>query len=116
MKIRIIPTIITLLASALLAYLFYTISEAEEQMLYALAISGFVSTGVCLECGIGVSFEDSHHTVNTFALSLFFLIVFIIEHCCFAAYGTSIPWLIITTGFLLLIYLLIFYGISKAKM
>ena len=116
MKINIIPTLITVIAAALLAYLFYTISGAEEQMLKALAISGFVSTGICLECGIGLSFEDSHHTVNSFAISIFFFIVFIVEHCCFAVWGTSQSWLIITTGLLLVLYLLIFYGISKAKM
>jgi hypothetical protein len=43
-----------LIAAALLAFLFYTLSDAEEQMLKALAISGFVSIGVCLECGIGL--------------------------------------------------------------
>ena len=87
-----------------------------QQMLKALAISGFVSIGVCLECGIGLSFKDSHHTANSFATSLFFLIVFIVEHCCFAAWGTNRDWLIITSGLLLVLYLLVYYGISKSKM
>lgn len=116
MKIKIIPSLIVLIAAALFAYLFYTMSDAEEQMLKALAISGFVSIGICLECGIGLSFKDSHHTVSSFATSIFFLIVFIIEHCCFAAWGTSQEWLIITSGLLLVLYLFIYYGISKTKM
>lgn len=116
MKINIVPTLITLIAAALLGYLFYTLSEAEEQMLKALAISGFASIFICLECGIGISFKDSHHSVNSFATSLFFLVVFIAEHCCFAVWGTSQAWLIITTGLLMVLYLLIYYGISKAKM
>lgn len=116
MKINIVSTLITLIAAALLGYLFYTLSEAEEQMLKALAISGFASIFICLECGIGISFKDSHHTVNSFATSLFFLVIFIVEHCCFAVWGTSQAWLIITTGLLMVLYLIIFYGISKAKM
>ncbi|MCQ2233859.1 MAG: hypothetical protein MJZ24_03840 [Paludibacteraceae bacterium] len=116
MKINIIPSMIVLMVSVLLAYLFYTISDAEEQMLKALAISGFVSIGICLECGIGLSFNDSHHTANSFATSIFFLIVFIVEHCCFAAWGTNHEWLIITTGLLLVLYLFVYYGISKTKM
>lgn len=116
MKINIIPSLIVQIAASLLAFLFYSLSDAEEQMLNALAISGFVSFGVCLECGIGLSFKDSHHTVSSFATSIFFLIVFIVEHCCFAAWGTSREWLIITSGLLLVLYLLVYYGISKTKM
>lgn len=116
MKINIIPTFITFITAALFAYLFYTLSDADGQMLKILAISGFVSIVICMECGIGISFEDSHHTVNSFSTSMFFLIIFIVEHCCFALWGTSQAWLIITTGLLLVLYLLIFYGISKAKM
>lgn len=116
MKINIIPTFLTFITAALFAYLFYTLSDAEELMLKTLAISGFASIAICLECGIGISFEDSHHTVNSFAISAFFFVVFIIEHCCFAAWGTSQAWLIITSGLLLVLYLLIFYGISKSKM
>lgn len=116
MKINTIPSLIVLIAAALLAFLFYTMSGAGEQMHTALAISGFVSIGICLECGIGLSFKDSHHTVNSFATSVFFLIVFIVEHCCFAIWGTSQEWLIITSGLLLVLYLLVYYGISKTKM
>lgn len=116
MKINIIPTVITLAAAALLAYLFYTLSSAEEQMLKALVVSGFVSVAICLECGIGISPKDAHHKMNTSAVSILFLLLFVIEHCCFAIWGTSMAWLIITTGLMLVIYLLIYYGISKTKM
>lgn len=116
MKVNIIPTLITLLMSALLAYLFYTMSDAEGQIHKALVISGFVSTAICLELGIGLSFRDSQHHVSSFAVSLVFLIFFIAEHCCFAAWGDNVAWLIIATGLLLVSYLLVIYGISKTKM
>lgn len=116
MKINIIPSIIVLIAAALLAFLFYTLSDAEEQMLKALAISGFASIFVCLECGIGISFKDSHHNVNNFAISIFFLTIFIVEHLCFAIWEASQEWIIITTGLLLVLYLIIYYGICKANL
>lgn len=116
MKINVVPTVIIVLAALLLGYLFYTISSAEEQMLYALGVSGFVTTTVTMLGGFGISFGDSHYTVNTFALSLFFLLVFVVEHVCFAIWGTSMPALVITTGLTLVVYLLAFYGVTKAKM
>lgn len=116
MKINIIPTIIILMLSAILAFLFYLLSDAGEEMIKALAISAFATIGICLECGFGISFKDSQHSVNTSAVSVLFVILFVIEHCCFAIWGTSRAWLAITSGLLLLIYLFIYYGISKAKM
>ena len=116
MKINIIPTIIMLIISALLASLFYLLSDAGQDMLKALAASAFVTIGFSLVCGFGISFKDSHHTANTVATSLFFCFLFIVEHCCFAIWGTSRAWLLVTSGLMLAIYLLIYYGISKTKM
>ncbi len=116
MKIRLIPALITLTIAALLAFLFYTMSNADEQMHKALAISGFISTAICLECGIGLSYKDSCYKANTFATSLFFLVLLIVEHCCFAAWGKNPAWVIITSGLLVAVFLLILFGIIKAKM
>lgn len=116
MKINTFPALIALVAAALLAYLFYTISGADAQMSIALAISGFVSMLICLGCGIGITFKDSHHTVNSFAASSLFAVLLFAEHLCFALWGSSVPLLIIFSGLLLVLYLLVFYGISKAKM
>jgi hypothetical protein len=116
MKINIIPSLIAIIAAALFAFLFYTWSDASDQMLKALAISGFVSIGMCLEFGIGISSNDSQHTANSFAISMVFLLVFLVEHCCFAVWGTNRSWLFITTGLLLTLYLFIVYGVSRTKM
>ena len=116
MKINIIPTLIAVIASVLFAYLFYSISNAEEKMLNTLAVSSFISFVTCIECGIGISFKDKHHTVNGFAASALFFVLFLVDHCCFAIWGTNPTWVIITTGLLLVMFLLVYYGISKAKM
>ncbi|MCH5175978.1 MAG: hypothetical protein J1F40_08835 [Prevotellaceae bacterium] len=116
MKIKAIPTVIALLLAAILSFLFYLLSNAEAEMLKALALSTFVTVGISLVCGIGVAFKDSQHSVSATAISMLFVIIFIAEHCCFSIWGTSRAWLAVTSGALLAVYLLIYYGISKAKM
>lgn len=116
MKVNVILSVISLIGAALLSFLFYTIAAPESQLLYAVAISGFVTAATCLECGLGISWDSTHRKANAFVTSLAFLAFFVIEHCCFAAWGESLSWLVILTGFALLVYLLIIYGISNAKM
>ena len=115
MKINIIPTLIVLTMSVLLAYLFFIMSDAGEQMPKALAISGFASTVICLEFGFGLSFKKAGRQVNNFAVSLLFFFLFVVEHCCFAVWGTDISWLVVATGLLLVLYLLLIYSINKIK-
>lgn len=116
MKVNFVPTLISLIGAVLLAYLFYTMADKENQFLNTLAISGFVSVASCLECGLGIYWGSPHRQANVFAVSLVFFFIFIAEHCCFAIWGNEIPWLVIATGLILLIYILIIYGITKAKM
>jgi hypothetical protein len=117
MKLNPILTIISIIAAALFGYMFYSIPEdSDSKMLTPLAISGFVSIFSCLVCGIGLTWPDAHHKVNAFAISFFFFIIFIAEHCCFAIWGEKPAWLISTSGLVLLMYLIIIYGISNAKM
>lgn len=116
MKINFFPTLISVLGAALLAYLFYTMAGEDSPMRKELLISGFVATILCLQCGIGICWGDSRRQANVFAVSVFFFIVFVAEICCFAYWGSTPAWLVITTGLLALLYLLILYGITKAKM
>lgn len=116
MKVNIVLTLISLIGAALLAYMFYAMADQESKLLNALAISGFVSVVSCLECGLGISWGSPHRQANAFAVSLVFFFIFIAEHCCFAIWGNEIPWLVIATGLILLMYILIIYGITKAKM
>ena len=116
MKPNVVLSLISFVSAALLAYLFYSIADEESKLLNALAISGFISLAICLELGLGVEWENARYKVNAFAVSILFLITFIVEHCCFAIWGTNQSFLIITTGLLLLIYILIIYAISKTKL
>lgn len=116
MKVNIILTAISLFGAALLGFLFYNIADPESNLINAVAISGFVTAATCLECGLGISWDSTHRKANALVTSFAFLVFFVIEHCCFAAWGSSLAWLVILTGLALLFYLLVIYGISKAKM
>lgn len=113
MKVNVIPGLLVLMISALLAFLFYTISDAEEQMRNALVMSGFLAIGVCLVGGVGISLKEKSRSTNMIAVSCFFLVIFIIEHICFSLWGTNLVWLIVFSGILILSYLLLIYGIIK---
>ena len=115
MKINVVLTTISVLAAALLGYLYYTLSSGESEYMNTLAISGSFSAILSLECGLGISWKSSHYQVNIYATSILFLIFFIIEHCCFAIWTTQPSWIIITTGLLSVIYILITYSIIKSK-
>ncbi len=116
MKPNIILSLISIIAAALFAFLFYLLSDEKGNMLKALAISGFITMACCLEGGIGLSWKDKKHQVNALAASFLFFLIFLVEHCCFAVWGDTPAWLVITSGLLLMLYTMIMYGIKNAKM
>lgn len=113
MKVNVIPGFLVLMISALLAYWFYSLSDAGEQMGKVLALSGFLSLGVSSFCGVGISFEEKHRSINKVAVSVFFFIIFMIEHICFSLWGTNPISLFILSGILVMLYLLVFNVISQ---
>lgn len=113
MKVNVIPGLLVLMVSALLAYWFYSMSDDGEQMSKALALSGFLSLGVSSFCGVGISFEEKHRSINKVAVSTLFFIIFMIEHICFSLWGTNPISLFILSGILVIVYLLLFNGISQ---
>ena len=115
MKIRVIQSCISLGLSALLGYLFFTLAGDDNPIQTTLFISGAISIFICLECALGISWGNRHHSVNIFATSFVFAFILIAEHICFALWGEKIEWPIIATGGLVLVYILIITGIRKTN-
>ena len=113
MKVNVIPGLLMLMISALLAYWFYSMSDAGEQMSKALVLSGFLSLGASSFCGVGISFEEKHRSTNKVAVSSFFFVIFMVEHICFSLWGTNPISLFLLSGILVILYLLLFYGICQ---
>lgn len=116
MRLNFVLTLMALISALLLAYIYYHLLTDGVPVLNTITISGFVTTAICLECGMGISWKDSRHQVNIFIVSMLFLLLFVIEHSCFAIWGKDMSWLIITTGLLSTLYLFIIYVINQIKM
>lgn len=116
MKINKVTTIIALLLATLLTYAVYALSDENERHIVMLLLMSFVSIATTLLGVMGIYLPSNKHNVNIRILSMVFALMFIIEHASMAILGVSLNALIITTGILLLIYLLLFYTISKATM
>ncbi len=114
MKINIVPTIIALAISALIAYALYVLCKTDGQELL-LAIGGGIATFIPLATTLGVRFEQSRTSVNIATLGGVFTGIMLI--CCFifALVRFATPVFIIVAGLLTLIFIIIVYGIAKAK-
>lgn len=114
MKIKITPTIIAAGISALLAYGLYALCRTEGQELL-LAVGGGMAIFIPLASAVGVRFEQTRTSGNIAALGATF--TFIMTICCFvyAFVQFTPPAFIIVAGLLILIFIMIVYGITKAK-
>ncbi len=113
MKINLVTTIIALAISLLIAYVFFAFCNNEHQLL--VSIGSFVFLFLTIEMTIGVSFDFSRMTTNIRVLSGIFFIIGLISNLLFCFLDFSVPSYVITNGVLLLVFILIVYGIYKAK-
>lgn len=116
MKIKTVPAIIAVALCALIAYGFYAGSRSEDQRLW-VTIGGGLSLLLTVGAVLGVSLERTRASVNMKIVSGIFagiLLLLNIIFCCFSSF--SLPVYIILSGILLLTWLLVVYGIARAKM
>lgn len=107
MKINWFLVLISFFISALAGYGFY----AGTANLF-LTIGSGLFLFVTLSGMLAISFGRG--SANVKVLSSLFLIVSLIEHLIFAFAGFKTAPYIIITGILLLLYIIIFYGVTKA--
>lgn len=114
MKVKVVPTIIALGISALLAYALYEICHAEGKELL-LAIGGGICLFLTLATCLGVRFEQSRTSANVAVVGAVFFGIMVISNAAFAYLQFATHSYIIINGILLLLFLLIEYLIAKAK-
>ena len=114
MKINIIPTIIALAASALIAYALYAFCKTEGQELL-LAVGGGIALFLPLATCFGIRFEQGRTSANIAVVGGVFFAVLLIAQLIFTFVQFSTPAYVIVTGLLLLVFLLCVYGIAKAN-
>ena len=115
MKLNIVPSIIALAISALIAYGLYSwCRNADMQIL--LSIFGGVSMLLTFGSMLAISFKDSRTTVNVRVLSGVFAFLVILSNaifCCISSFST--PLYVIINGLLLLTWFISAYGVARAN-
>ena len=114
MKIKVVPAIVAVLLSALIAYGFWNFHAFENKIL--LAVGGFVFCVSTLFFTFGINFELPRTTTNIRFLSITFFIIALVSNLIFCFVNFSIPLYVILNGILLLIFVVIVYSIVKVKM
>lgn len=113
MKLKIIPIIISIGISALIAYGFYNFHNSINKEV--LSYGSFIFLLITLMCSIGINFETKGTSTNIKTVSIIFFSISLISNLVFSYFDYSIPLYIIVNGILFLIFALIFNSIYKLK-
>ncbi|MGM9818083.1 MAG: hypothetical protein ACI30B_03770 [Paludibacteraceae bacterium] len=114
MKFNIIPALIAVALSALVAFGMYNWCRYQDMNLL-VAIVGGISMALTCGLSLGISFVDKRKGINTKVMSSIFAFLALIINvifCCLSAF--SAPAYIITISILILIWLLVIYSIVRA--
>lgn len=114
MKVKVVPTIIALGISALLAYALYEICHTEGKELL-LAIGGGMCLFLTLATCLGVRFKPSRTSANVAVIGAVFFVAVVISNAIFAYSHFATHTYIIVNGILMLLFLLIAYLVAKEK-
>ena len=114
MKVKVVPTIIALGISVLLAYALYEICHTEGKEIM-LAIGGGICLFLTLATSLGVRFEQSRTSANTAVIGVVFFVAMAISNALFAYLHFETHTYIIVNGILMLLFLLIVYLVAKEK-
>lgn len=110
MKIKIIPSIVSVLIAALSGYAIFSFASSEENLL--LGISSAILFSITLFGVFGFSLEKERKATNIHVLAGTFNVIFLAISIVFACLHTfSVPAYVIINGILLLICVLIAYAI-----
>ncbi|MFM7671937.1 MAG: hypothetical protein ACKO6Q_05015 [Bacteroidota bacterium] len=112
MKVNIVPSLVSLGLSLLLAYGFYELGHEPTRLIHTIGGGLFMLTALTFL--IGVQFENPRTTTNVRTLSSVFFLTALLSHVLFSLTSFSISLYIITEGILIMIYILMVYSLSKA--
>lgn len=118
MNVNSFKSIIVVLLSLLCAYMYWSLcSDSEDDgNRILIVITGFVTSLCTFGGALALEYEDTKHAVNAKIASWTFAILFIILHVTFALVGIKQSSLIISSGIIILLFILIIYKINRIKM
>jgi hypothetical protein len=113
MKLQLVPALIAIAISALIAFGMYSFTIGLNKQL--IALGSFLFVAVTLISAIGVSYDHKRTGTNVRALAMVFFFIALISNIGFVYLSFSQAAYIIINGILLLVFILISYAIVGAK-
>jgi len=115
MKINPVMTVLSLALAALVAYALYSFCRSEE-LQWVITILGGISIFLTWAGAMAVSVEDQKRNVNFKVLNgLFAAIVTVLQFVFAWTTTVSKPAYILTTGIIVLVWLMVAYALGKPK-
>ena len=115
MKVDVLKSVIALGISALLAYACYEICD-HGSLKMTIATGAFVALAIPSLLAMGLSPKQERRAVVLKTLSWSFFIIEILTNAIFAFCKFSTPTFIIINGIIILLFVVIYSSIFKAKM
>ena len=116
MKFNPISATIGVAMALLLAYLCYAISSADTALLILLTLGSFIANAATLVPAFAVSVPEYPRTTALLkTVASVFSVIIIGANIVISFLDFSAPFYIIITGLLLLVFILVYYSVYRAK-
>ena len=116
MKISAFPTVLMLIATAVISYLVYHIANSNSDPNDIVSgIGTGISVLLTLGCALGISFDDKRANINLKAWSIVAFLIMVIVNLFFAVLGVSMPYYVIILALLLVIHLWVVWKLSTVE-
>lgn len=114
MKIDFFLGIVSLLHSALLAYIMFVFTDGNDQQMAYTIMSGVCALTAVVPL-MALKFESGRKATNVRMLALIFFIIYVISHAAMIFTGPALESYIIINGLIMLIYLGILYKLINVE-
>lgn len=114
MKISIFPTALSVILTAALTYLVYSIAQTDDNSVL-LAIGTAISVLSTLAMAMSVEFENNRVGASIKALAIVCFFIMFIVNLCFAWLGVNAPYYVILLALLLVVYLFVVWKLYEVK-
>ena len=113
MKINTVLSIISVLLSAVLTYLVYSLTNDSEEHIALLCVMSFVGFCSTLTMGIATTADTTGSSVNIKLVSFISAAIILIANVIFALVGVNQNALIIVDALVLIVFALLVYVFPK---
>lgn len=113
MKINPVLTAISILLTAVLTYMVYSLASDSEEYIILLCVMSFIGIGTTLTTGIAVTAETTGSSVNIKLISFLATAIIFVANILFAIFGVSKNALIIIDALVLILFVLLIYIFPK---